>query len=408
MVSVDSPRRQQPSRESERRATPLETFYDLVFAVALTAIGTGLNSDPTWSGALRSLALFIPIWWAWLGHTVYNTRFDNDDVVERLCTLFIMLAAAAMAVQVPHTFVGASTGFAAAYVGARVGLLLLYAQVWHRARETRAIVGLYLGGFGVGAACWAVSIAVPPPTRYILWAAGLGIDLALPWVGRPILKQAPVDTAHLPERLALFTIIVLGSIITLLVAGVLQPAAGVAAYVAAAVSFGYVVCIWWAYFTFIDTAPFAERLGSGQPYMYLHLPILAGLLLVGVGLEQSITAAAHVMLSGPSRWMLGGGTVLWLTAALGLHRASLGSLQPVAYVRFGGAALIVALLTGLGGALPPLVLLGGIVLSVLIFTVFDVSYWTAWRHEHAPAGGDDDQAEQYAGQSGVPDKQARG
>lgn len=49
---------------------------------------------------MKFVALFIPIWWAWVGHTNYAIRFDTDDIVHRLLTLVIMFAGAIMAVYV--------------------------------------------------------------------------------------------------------------------------------------------------------------------------------------------------------------------------------------------------------------------------------------------------------------------
>ncbi len=145
---------------------------------------------------------------------MYNTRFDTDDVIQRLCAFGMMLAAAAMAVKIPQAFEGKSAAFAVAYVVARACLLMLYVRAWYHVPEARDITGLYLTGFGIGVGLWAISIFVPTPARYILWAVGLAIDFLTPWLIRPTLQKAPLDTSHLPERLALFTIIILGEIIT--------------------------------------------------------------------------------------------------------------------------------------------------------------------------------------------------
>jgi len=373
------PRLRLPTTARDRHATWLETFYDLVFAVAVGALAGRLGADVSVPGALRFLALFVPIWWAWLGHTVYATRFDTDDVPQRLYTFGIMLAAAAMALQVPRAFEGASAGFAAAYVGARASLLLLYLRARRSVPAARAIVDLYLAGFGGGVALWAASIVTPPPARYILWAAGLAVDLATPWLGRPRLRRAPVDTAHLPERLALFTLIVLGETIAALVASVPPERAAVATLVAALLAFAIAVCIWWVYVTFVEVAPFVAHLGSGQPYIYLHLPIVVGLTLVGVGLGHTVAAAGHPALPPATRLLLGAGVLLWLGAALGLKVSSLGRGLPRAvYARYAGFAAAVALLTIPVAPLPPLGVLGGLVLVLGLFAALDVRYWAAW------------------------------
>jgi len=57
-----------------RRATWMELFYDLVFVVAVAQLGSRLSGDHSLTGVLKFVALFIPVWWAWVGHTVYAAR----------------------------------------------------------------------------------------------------------------------------------------------------------------------------------------------------------------------------------------------------------------------------------------------------------------------------------------------
>ena len=156
-------------------------------------------------------------------------------------------------------------------------------------------MNLYIAGFTLGAGLWAVSILVPPPGRYALWAAGLAVDFATPWIGRllGVLRGFPLDTSHLPERFGLFTIIVLGETILGVVGGMSEVRWQAASVVTAALAFAVAVCIWWIYFTFVDEAPFACNLGSGQPYIYSHLPIVVAVAVIGVGMRHAIVEALH-------------------------------------------------------------------------------------------------------------------
>src|ERR671933_171185 len=84
--------------ESERRATWLELFFDLVFVVAIAQVGQVLAKDTSARGFVHFAVAFIPIWWAWMGFTFYADRFDTDDVVYSVWTIAGMLAVAAFAV----------------------------------------------------------------------------------------------------------------------------------------------------------------------------------------------------------------------------------------------------------------------------------------------------------------------
>ena len=89
-----------------------------------------LAHDPTWSGFLNFAALFAPIWWAWVGFSLYADRFDTDDLVHRLLMMCGMFAVATLAVNVPEAFTGGSTAFAASYLAVRALVIVLNARAW--------------------------------------------------------------------------------------------------------------------------------------------------------------------------------------------------------------------------------------------------------------------------------------
>src|SRR5207247_1781281 len=109
----------------------------------------------------------------------------TDDVLYRAMKCVAMLAVAALAVNVPTaTTASGSVGFALSYVAVRAVLLALYVRARrHVSGAAHAAATLYLRGFSAGAALWLISVFVPTPARYWLWAAGLAVDLAMPFFG---------------------------------------------------------------------------------------------------------------------------------------------------------------------------------------------------------------------------------
>ena len=75
-----------------RSATWLELFYDLVFVVAVAALGHRLLVDHHWGGALAFAGLFVPLWWSWASFTFYADRYDTDDLGQRLLAVAQMVA----------------------------------------------------------------------------------------------------------------------------------------------------------------------------------------------------------------------------------------------------------------------------------------------------------------------------
>ncbi len=51
----------------ERHASWLELFFDLVFVAAVAALATQLHADHSLAGLAVFAALFVPVWWGWMG-----------------------------------------------------------------------------------------------------------------------------------------------------------------------------------------------------------------------------------------------------------------------------------------------------------------------------------------------------
>ena len=96
--------RREECEEEERRATWLELFFDLIFVVAIAQLAHNFKEDFSFVGFIKLAVLFIPVWWCWIGATFYDTRFDNDGLVDRLITLLQMAIAATIAANIHHFF----------------------------------------------------------------------------------------------------------------------------------------------------------------------------------------------------------------------------------------------------------------------------------------------------------------
>ena len=306
--------------QGERHATWLELFFDLVFVISIAEVAHTLEDYRTLADFLGTAGLFVAVWWAWVGYTVYADRFDTDDVAHRVLVLAGMLAVIAMALSVHDALHGGSARFALAFVAVRGIVLLLNARARRHAAPARPLLNLFLAAFSTGAALWLLSVFVPEPARYVLWGVALVIELSAPWVGRRQIVKAPVHTSHLVERFGLFTLIVLGESVV----RVAQGAADVddwttATLAAAGGGFLLVAGLWWLYFDRLDEGAVRSVL-RGLVWNYTHLPLLAGLVAVAVGTEYAIRDAAGGQLERSTTAALGCGTALYLlsTVVIGL------------------------------------------------------------------------------------------
>ncbi len=313
MRGYRAPKLHQPDEELERHATWLELFFDLVFVVAITQLSDKLSDHLTLSGIWQFLALFIPVTWAWGGHTVYAARFDPDDLVHRIMTFVIMFAAAIMTVHIPYAFGKNANGFAIGYIIARTSLLLLYLRVFF-VPAVKHMTLLYLVGFGLGIMCWCISLSFAPPIKFYWWAFGISIELLTPWVGkRKILSKLPLDTRHIPERFGLFTIIVLGECVAGVILGLTHTDLHWKAILASIMAFMLSTLIWLQYYSYMEAADYKCSLNSGQSFIYTHFPLVIGIVLIGICVEKMIIAsAASVPLSAALNTTFCASLILWL------------------------------------------------------------------------------------------------
>jgi low temperature requirement protein LtrA len=254
----------------------------------------------------------VPVWWAWVGFTFYADRFDTDDLAFRLLMFAEMLGVAALATATPDALHGGSAGYAIAFVSIRVVLIVLYLRAHRSVPDARGLTGLYTAAFSVAAALWLVSLLVPTPGRYAVWGVAVVLDVCTPLFARRVIQAAPISPSHIPERIGLFTIIVLGESVIAVVVGTADTDWNSDALVAAIGGFAIACAIWWIYFDTLDTSLFKRGLLAGQIYLYTHLPLLAGLTAAGAGIEIAIHDAAHGKLSDGARWAVCGGIAVAL------------------------------------------------------------------------------------------------
>jgi low temperature requirement protein LtrA len=358
--------------DSGRRVTWLELFFDLIFVAAVSQVAEPLREHYSVVGLLRFAPLFVLIWWAWTGHTVFSTRFDTDDVIQRGLTLVQMFAVAVMAANAKDALDSrSSAGFAAAYAAVRFVLVAQYFRARH-VPEARPLTRRYLVGHGAAAILWLASALVPAPERFWLWGIAFAIDLGTPWVAVPHSVKVPPDAAHLPERFGLFTLILLGESVVAVMQGMesqedWSPAAAASAFLGMGISF----LIWWWYF---DGASGA----SEQPvrtnreairfhiWSYAHFPLYLGIVIAGVGVQRIVTAASRATLTTAESTILVGAMTAVMLAMTTIGATSAGRRRPTSFGVMQNVGLAAATLTIgiLGHFESPLVL---IVLIVMLY-----------------------------------------
>ena len=367
--------------EEERRATWLELFYDLVFVAAIAEVAHYLHGHLSIAGFFGYVLLFVPIWWSWVGATFYATRFDTDDLGHRLLTLLQMVAIAVLAVNVHDGLSKSSDGFALSYVAVRTILIFQYLSAGYFVPAARPLTNWYVRGFSVAAAIWLLSIFVPTPWQFALWILALIIDFATPLTAGKFVAKIPPSFSHVPERVGLFTIIVLGEAVIAVVKGVSQLQWGLLSGAVALLGIGIAFSLWWIYFDSVDGSPLrAMQVGNMKvslTWLYSHLPLAIGIAAAGVGVEHIVVASkTEAILPTANRWLLCGAVTICLISLAIIHLITCnlektGNRKILAAYRLASAAFIL-ILAIVGINISPLVVMILVSLACAVQVVLDL------------------------------------
>ena len=129
------------------------------------------------------------------------------------------------------------------------------------------------------------------------------------------------------------------------------------------------VNIWWIYFTFIQEVKHECHLGSGQPFIYAHLPIVISLTAIGASISNIIQNSGPAGPSPGAVHLLCGAVTVWLVSFLTIQHLSIKNkmLKPLLAPYAIGIVLIVSL--SAFWRLYAIIVLG-IVDVIFLFTLF--------------------------------------
>src|SRR5215207_678620 len=362
----------------EQRATPLELFYDLVFVFAITQVSHLLLEHLTWEGAGQSALVLLVVWWSWNYTTWVTNELDPESVVVRLLLIAMMLASLLMAIAIPEAFGDKALLFAASYVAIQVGrhtFLTFVAAPPGTIERQRA--GRILTWFVAAGALWIAGALADGTTRTALWLAALALDYAPPlatfWLpGRPRLRPEAweVGTEHFAERFQLFIIIALGESIVITGATTAELELTTATVAAFGVAFLSTAALWWLYFNLV-AAIAQRRLAQAEnrtilardAYTYLHVVIVAGILLSAVG-DELVIAHPTEALPDAELAAVVCGPALYLLAHVALRLRMTGTISGR---RLAGALACLAI--GAIGTFLPALAVAGLLFGVLVAVI---------------------------------------
>lgn len=360
------------ARERES-VTPLELFFDLVFVLALTQCTALMAAEPTWEGLAKGVLVLGVLWWSWVGYAWLTSVVDPEEGAVRLVMFAAMAGLLVAGLAVPEAFGDAALVFALAYGFVRVAHIALFMLASRDdARFRSSVVGL--------AASTAVGVALLVGASFAdgwaqggLWALALALDMGGPYFfGAEGWKLSP---HHFCERHGLIMIIALGeSIVAVGVGAHERVDLGIA--VAAALGTAVAAAQWWLYFDVVALVA-ARRLAEAEPgrvqnemardsYSYLHFPMVAGIVLVALGMKKTLEHVGDPLELVPAAALLGG-TAIYLLAHVAFRFRHVHTINTR---RLGLAVLLVAFVP-VAVKIPALAALAALAAALVVLIVVE-------------------------------------
>ncbi|HEX5936119.1 MAG TPA: low temperature requirement protein A [Actinomycetota bacterium] len=297
--------------QEEARVTPIELFFDLVFVFSLTQVTSLMSSDdlPGVHAIARGLLVLSLLWWCWVGYAWLGNVVQAEEGLGRVAMFGAMAAMFVMAVSVPEAFddlVGGLDGpvvVAFAYLAVRFLHLAIF---WMTARtEHDRGLRTQLLKFGPVVVVSTIGLLVASQLEGVAQTVAWAIVIVVDYVGT-ILGGASGwrlrSASHFAERHGLIVIVALGESIVAIGVGIAAFPISWPIIVGAVLALAVAGCIWWAYFDVV--ALVAERVlrrlqgeerarMARDAYSYLHLPMIAGIVLVALGIEEVLHLVAE-------------------------------------------------------------------------------------------------------------------
>lgn len=327
-----------PTTGGHQKVTMVELFFDLVFVFAITQLSHALLADVSVANGVRIGLLLLAIWWAWIYTSWVTNWLDPEQSAVRFMLFGLMLSGLVMSAAIPRAFSDRGLAFALAFIVIQVGraAFACWALQGHSDSHYRnfARITCWLVLSGV---FWLLGGLVDGNLRLTYWMTALAIEYVAPafgfWtphLGRSTTRDWDIDPAHMAERCALFVIIALGE--SLLVSGATFAKADwkpttIMAFVVAVLG---AIAMWWVYFN-IGAEEATHRFKSADDpggiarlaYTYLHLPIVAGIVVTAVA-DELVLAHPYGAVEAKTATMLIGGPVLFIVGTLLFKRVTAG------------------------------------------------------------------------------------
>lgn len=357
------------SRDPENNEVrPLELFFDLVFAFAISQLSQHLVKHLNWTGAAQTAILLLAVFSVWSYTSWISSLADTEHGRVRWMLLAITFLGLFMNGGLADAFEQKAWLFVGAYLIIQIGrniyaLTLGLDKVMYEHHGRTLVWSIATG------AIWIAGALAPDTLRVAIWGAAAIIELSgflsahpLPR-RRTVTRDYPFAAGHLIERCRLFFLIAIGETILTTGTALVGSSVDFITVLATAVALIGTMAIWWIYFRRAEGVAFESLKDSrdqariGRYAVYALLGMVGGLIATAVGDQSSIAhplgqtnIATNVMLyGGPALFLLAQSWYL-RTATGVVHRSRLVTTIILAALAAGTLSLPVVVTAALAAA----------------------------------------------------------
>jgi low temperature requirement protein LtrA len=278
------------------------------------------------------MLVLAAVWWAWGAFAWLTNSLHSDDGMARLGLMAAMAAMLIAALAVPQAFGVDSVVFGLAYFAVRAIHIAVYVYGAPDENNREAILKL-APGLLAGPALIAVAGFLEGGAAAGLWIVALLVDY-----GTPYLRDVggfTVAPSHFHERFGLIIIIALGESIVATGSGLGTTSLTGGVVIAAIGGLTIAAAQWWAYFDVVALVAerhFAALSGAAQArlardsYGVLHLLLIAGIVLVALGLKKALLHTGEPLETVPA-FALCGGAALYLLGHVAIRLRNLHTIN---------------------------------------------------------------------------------
>jgi low temperature requirement protein LtrA len=307
----------------DRRVSPLELLYDLVYAAVIAHAGHHLSGDISTSGLLEFADIFSLTWIAWINGSLYlelHGRLDGRTRTVVFLQIGILTVLAAFAGDVDG---GNGTAFAIAYTA----FLIVMIWLWYDVRRQDAALrpefvtdtGRYVLSLIVSVAVIFASAFLPDQPRLIGWAVFTVTWIVLLLVfgrSRVGLGGGMSPTDSLVERFGTFIIVVLGEVVFGVVDGLAQSPRDLATIATGIVALVLGFGLWWIYFDVVGGRLPRNDGRALANWILSHYPIALSIAAAGAGMVSLLEQAHDGRTPEPTSWLLSGAVAVGMLALI--------------------------------------------------------------------------------------------